>query len=52
MGAAGGLTRKRVEQILWFYFGIEAWRTACGFGWTWSEATDWLADQASRALLP
>lgn len=51
-GLREGLTRKRVEQILWFYFGIEAWRTARGFGWTWAEATDWLADQASRALLP
>jgi AcrR family transcriptional regulator len=51
-GLREGLTRKKVEQTLWFYFGVEAWRTARGFGWSWAEATDWLADQASRTLLP
>lgn len=49
-GLRPGLTRKQVEQILWFYFGFEAWRTARGFGWSWSHATDWLAEQATHAL--
>lgn len=51
-GLREGLTRKKVEQALWFYFGVEAWRTARGFGWSWAEATDWLAEQATRTLLP
>ncbi|QUQ63781.1 TetR/AcrR family transcriptional regulator [Kutzneria sp. CA-103260] len=51
-GLREGLSRKKVEQILWFFFGIEAWRTARGFGWSWSEAGSWLAEQAGRALLP
>ena len=46
-----GLSRKKVEQILWFYFGIEAWRTARGFGWSWAEAGGWLAEQATQALV-
>jgi AcrR family transcriptional regulator len=46
------LTREKVQQILWFYFGAEAWRTAQNLGWTWAEATDWLTEQAGRALLP
>ena len=50
-GLRAGLTRRKVEQTLWFYFGFEAWRTARAFGWSWPEATDWLAEQASRTLL-
>lgn len=50
-GLRAGLTRRKVEQILWFHFGFEAWRLARGFGWSWHDATDWLAQQASLALL-
>ena len=50
-GLREGLSRKKVEQILWFYFGIEAWRTARGFGWSWAEAGGWLAEQATQALV-
>ncbi|MEU8402191.1 TetR family transcriptional regulator [Nonomuraea sp. NPDC048892] len=51
-GLREGLTAKQVEQTLWFYFGFEAWRTVRDFGWSWKDATDWLAEQATRALLP
>jgi AcrR family transcriptional regulator len=55
LGEVGGLRPgfdvDRVEQVLWFYFGFEAWRTARGLGWEWDETADWLATQAARALL-
>jgi AcrR family transcriptional regulator len=51
-GLRAGLTQPKVEQTLWFYFGFEAWRTVRDLGWSWAEATDWLATQAARALLP
>ncbi|MET1071317.1 MAG: TetR/AcrR family transcriptional regulator [Umezawaea sp.] len=47
-----GLTEERVGQVLWFYFGFEAWRTARALGWDWDEAAEWLAGQAVHALLP
>lgn len=40
------------EQILWFYFGQEAWRTVRGFGWSWADSAAWLTEQAAHALLP
>jgi AcrR family transcriptional regulator len=45
-----GLTVRRVEQILWFYFGFDAWRTARSLGWTWADTADWLTAQATAAL--
>jgi AcrR family transcriptional regulator len=51
-GLREGLTRKQVEQTLWFYFGFEAWRTVREFGWSWKDSTDWLAEQSANALLP
>ncbi|WNV88199.1 TetR family transcriptional regulator [Umezawaea sp. Da 62-37] len=51
-GLAPGLTEERVGEILWFYFGFEAWRTARALGWDWDEAAEWLAGQAANALLP
>lgn len=51
-GLREGLTGKQVEQTLWFYFGFEAWRTVRDFGWSWEESADWLAEQATHALLP
>jgi AcrR family transcriptional regulator len=50
-GLREGLTRKQVEQTLWFYFGFEAWRTVRDFGWSWKDSADWLAEQATNALL-
>ncbi|MEV6850327.1 hypothetical protein [Actinoplanes sp. NPDC051411] len=41
----------RTEQILWFYFGTGAWTTVRELGWDWPEAADWLATQATTALL-
>ena len=51
-GLREGLTRKQVEQTLWFYFGFEAWRTVRDFGWSWKDSADWLAEQSAHALLP
>ncbi|HEX7305472.1 TetR/AcrR family transcriptional regulator [Lentzea sp.] len=51
-GLRDGLAGRQVEQVLWFYFGFEAWRTVRGFGWSWQDSADWLAEQATRALLP
>ncbi|HWO61182.1 MAG TPA: TetR family transcriptional regulator [Umezawaea sp.] len=50
-GLRPGLDVDRVGQVLWFYFGFEAWRTARDLGWGWDDATAWLADQAAGALL-
>lgn len=50
-GLRAGLTRKQVEQTLWFYFGFEAWRTVRDFGWSWKDSADWLAEQTANALL-
>ncbi|MCS7477281.1 TetR/AcrR family transcriptional regulator [Umezawaea endophytica] len=50
-GLRPGLDVDRVGQVLWFYFGFEAWRTARGLGWGWDEAAEWLATQAAGALL-
>jgi len=47
-----GLDVGRVSEVLWFYFGFEAWRTARGLGWEWDDAAAWLASQAASALLP
>ena len=46
-----GLTRARAEQILWYHFGVESWRTVRKLGWSWKYAADWLAGQAANALL-
>jgi AcrR family transcriptional regulator len=43
---------ERAAEILWFYFGVEAWATVRGFGWEWAEAARWLGEQAVAALLP
>ena len=51
-GLRAGLTRKQVEQTLWFYFGFDAWRTVRDFGWSWKDSADWLAEQSANALLP
>lgn len=51
-GLREGLTRKQVEQTLWFYFGFEAWRTVRDFGWSWKDSADWLAEQSANTLLP
>ncbi|WP_433177560.1 TetR/AcrR family transcriptional regulator [Actinoallomurus sp. CA-150999] len=51
-GVRPELARTQVEQTLWFYFGFDAWRSVRGMGWTWPDATQWLATQAAHALLP
>jgi AcrR family transcriptional regulator len=39
-------------DILWFYFGRDAWRLlVAGQEWSWDEAQRWLQSQAAHALL-
>ena len=47
-----GLTVRRATDILWFYFGHRSWHVLTERKWSWSEAEQWLAEEASRALLP
>jgi AcrR family transcriptional regulator len=42
----------RAAEILWFYFGVEAWTTVRGFRWEWPGGAAWLGEQAVAALLP
>lgn len=43
----------RAADILWFCFGIAAWKTLTGeCRWTWDEAERWLAAQAVTMLAP
>ena len=46
-----GISRQRARQILWFYFGFSAWRDMSELGWEWGNAAEWLAEQATSALL-
>jgi AcrR family transcriptional regulator len=47
-----GLGTSRAIDILWFYLGHQAWQLCVADrGWTWNEAEEWLATQASTALL-
>jgi AcrR family transcriptional regulator len=41
----------RTAQILWFYFGTNAWAVLDQLGWTVAEASAWLFTQATHALL-
>jgi AcrR family transcriptional regulator len=53
MGALkSGLTSQQATDILWFYFGRGSWHVlVSGRQWTWERAEEWLACQASIALL-
>jgi AcrR family transcriptional regulator len=47
-----GLTSQQATDILWFYFGRGSWHVlVSGRQWTWECAEEWLARQASIALL-
>jgi AcrR family transcriptional regulator len=47
-----GIDRGRATDILYFYFGHQAWRVCVAErGWSWDDAEQWLADQAGTALL-
>jgi AcrR family transcriptional regulator len=42
---------ERTADMLWFYFGLHAWRSLVrDNGWTWDDAENWLARQALAAL--
>ena len=48
----GHLTDQQAIDILWFYFGHEAWHTLVfERRWSWDDAERWLAEQAATALL-
>jgi AcrR family transcriptional regulator len=47
-----GLTQKRANDTLWFYFGREAWHLlVTDRHWSWNDAEQWLGQQASSALI-
>jgi AcrR family transcriptional regulator len=47
-----GLSEQRATDILWFYFGGEAWHLLVSDRhWSWEDAEHWLADQAAAALI-
>jgi AcrR family transcriptional regulator len=46
-----GLTVPRATDILWFYFGHRSWHLLVTQQWSWADAEQWLAEQASTALL-
>jgi AcrR family transcriptional regulator len=47
-----GLTEKQTADILWFYFGRQAWHLfVYDRHWSWEDAERWLAEHASTALL-
>jgi AcrR family transcriptional regulator len=46
------MTLARATDILWFYFGHQAWHLLVSDRqWSWDEAEQWLGEQASTALL-
>lgn len=45
------LDQSAARDILWFYFGLEPWRSLTSLGWDLDRAERWLTQQASRALL-
>jgi AcrR family transcriptional regulator len=47
-----GLNVDRATDALWFYLGHQAWLLLVAERrWSWDEAEEWLAEQASTALL-
>jgi AcrR family transcriptional regulator len=46
-----GLSEKRAVDVLWFYFGRDAWHLLVyDRDWSWDEAESWLTAQACGAL--
>ena len=47
-----GVTKQRATDILWFYFGREAWHLLVfDRHWSWDDAERWLSKQAATALI-
>jgi AcrR family transcriptional regulator len=47
-----GISPGRAADMLWFYFGPNAWYSLVGDrGWTFDQAAQWLLDAARRDLL-
>lgn len=50
---AEGITIDRCADILWFCFGLDAWRTLTrDCHWTWDDAETWLTATAVALLAP
>ena len=50
-GLLPGVGVERAGDILWFYFGFRPWRELHQSGWSWDDAQEWLALQATAALV-
>lgn len=49
---ATGITEGRATDVLWFYFGHDAWHLlVADRGWPWDNAESWLRSQAAVGLL-
>jgi AcrR family transcriptional regulator len=47
-----GMTEARATDILWFYYGREAWHLlVADRGWAWDDVEQWLLSQATAALI-
>jgi hypothetical protein len=47
-----GISAERGADMLWFYFGPNAWYSLVGDrGWTFGQAEEWLRESARRDLL-
>jgi hypothetical protein len=50
--AASGISPDRAADMLWFYFGPNAWYSLVGDrAWTFDQAESWLREAARRDLL-
>jgi hypothetical protein len=48
-----GMTLDQATDILWFYFGHQAWHLLVSDRqWSWDDAERWLGEQALTALVP
>jgi hypothetical protein len=46
------LSHQRAVDILWFYFGREAWHNLVfDRQWSWDDAEQWLGEQVATALI-
>jgi hypothetical protein len=51
-GLKPGVSPLREADMLWFYFGPNAWYSLVGDrGWTFGQAEQWLLEAARRDLL-
>lgn len=46
-----GVSREDAADLLWFYFGLRAWKDLRSRGWGWERIAPWLVAQAAQAVL-